>query len=113
MNTLRVWGGGIFLPDVWYDTCDEVGILVYHDMAYVSKRMRHPAEEGVCAQNACVMVSGAGWGWRAQAQSGHSPSADNTQDGELRHQIRRLSHHPVPLRWLCRSAAYGGGGGPP
>ena len=33
MNTLRVWGGGIFLPDIWYDTCDELGILVYHDMA--------------------------------------------------------------------------------
>ena len=41
MNTLRVWGGGIFLPNVWYDTCDEVGILVYHDM-----------QVGVCV---CVM----------------------------------------------------------
>lgn len=32
MNTLRVWGGGIFLPPAWYDACDELGILVYHDM---------------------------------------------------------------------------------
>ena len=32
MNTLRVWGGGMFLPDAWYDTCDELGVLVYHDM---------------------------------------------------------------------------------
>lgn len=32
MNTLRVWGGGMFLPDAWYDACDELGILVYHDM---------------------------------------------------------------------------------
>lgn len=30
MNTLRVWGGGIFLPDAWYDACDELGIIVYH-----------------------------------------------------------------------------------
>ena len=26
-------GGGVFLPDAWYDACDEVGIMVYHDMA--------------------------------------------------------------------------------
>ena len=34
MNTLRVWGGGIFLPRVWYEACDELGIMVYHDMQY-------------------------------------------------------------------------------
>eukprot|EP00730_Choanoeca_flexa_P008569 TRINITY_DN12506_c0_g2_i18.p1 TRINITY_DN12506_c0_g2~~TRINITY_DN12506_c0_g2_i18.p1 ORF type:complete len:975 (+),score=156.28 TRINITY_DN12506_c0_g2_i18:81-2927(+) len=34
MNTLRVWGGGIFYPQVWYDACDELGIMIYHDMAY-------------------------------------------------------------------------------
>ena len=34
MNTLRVWGGGMFLPHAWYDACDEYGVLVYHDMQY-------------------------------------------------------------------------------
>ena len=34
MNTLRVWGGGIFLPRAWYEACDELGIMVYHDMQY-------------------------------------------------------------------------------
>lgn len=83
LNTLRIWGGGIslketsfnfslfnatlifmyiFLYDIFYDTCDKLGILVYHDMMY--------------------------------AQEGHSPTDTPTQDAELRHQVRRLSHHP-------------------
>uniref|UniRef100_A0A7S0IZA9 beta-mannosidase n=1 Tax=Calcidiscus leptoporus TaxID=127549 RepID=A0A7S0IZA9_9EUKA len=33
-NTLRVWGGGMFLPDAWYDAADELGLMVYHDMQY-------------------------------------------------------------------------------
>jgi hypothetical protein len=36
MNTLRVWGGGIFLPKIWYDICDEYGILVIQDQMYVT-----------------------------------------------------------------------------
>lgn len=34
MNVLRVWGGGIFLPRAWYEACDELGVMVYHDMQY-------------------------------------------------------------------------------
>ena len=30
----RVWGGGMFLPDAFYDACDGMGLLVYHDMQY-------------------------------------------------------------------------------
>lgn len=37
MNTLRVWGGGMFLPEAWYDACDEMGVLVYHDMQYAQQ----------------------------------------------------------------------------
>ncbi len=37
MNILRVWGGGVFLPDVWYDSCDEQGVLVYHDMQFAQQ----------------------------------------------------------------------------
>eukprot|EP00698_Gefionella_okellyi_P004282 TRINITY_DN13971_c0_g1_i1.p1 TRINITY_DN13971_c0_g1~~TRINITY_DN13971_c0_g1_i1.p1 ORF type:complete len:1022 (-),score=216.49 TRINITY_DN13971_c0_g1_i1:104-3169(-) len=34
MNTLRVWGGGIFYYDAFYDACDEMGLMLYHDMMY-------------------------------------------------------------------------------
>jgi beta-mannosidase len=31
MNTLRVWGGGTYLPPLFYDLCDELGIMLMHD----------------------------------------------------------------------------------
>jgi beta-mannosidase len=34
MNTLRVWGGGIFQPPAFYDACDKLGVIIYHDMQY-------------------------------------------------------------------------------
>ena len=34
MNMLRLWGGGIFEDDVFYETCDRHGILVWHDMQF-------------------------------------------------------------------------------
>ena len=33
-NTLRVWGGGIYEKDIFYDLCDKYGIMIYQDMMF-------------------------------------------------------------------------------
>lgn len=86
MNMIRVWGGGIYEPDIFYDICDELGILVWQDFMYscalypgdsifmhnaeveareqVSRLRNHPCLAIWCGNNE-VKNGWEDWGWQA------------------------------------------------
>ena len=69
-NFLRVWGGGVYESDEFYDLCDEKGIMVWQDFIFACGK--YPATDEAFL-------------------------ADVTQ--EARHQVRRLAHHPSLIAW--------------
>jgi beta-mannosidase len=69
MNMLRVWGGGIYEDDRFYDLCDELGILVWQDFMF-----------------ACSMYPG-------------DPAFLDNVRKEAVENVRRLRNHPSLALW--------------
>lgn len=68
-NTIRVWGGGYFQDDSFYDACDRLGLLVWQDLLF-----------------ACAVYELTD----AFAESIAAETRDN---------VRRLRHHPSIALW--------------
>lgn len=64
-NAIRIWGGGYYENDDFYDICDELGILVWQDFMFACAS--YPAELAAFRENV---------------------------EKEAIHAVKRLAHHP-------------------
>ncbi|XP_014285287.1 beta-mannosidase [Halyomorpha halys] len=68
-NMIRVWGGGIYESDLFYETCDRLGIMVWQDMLFACSM--YPTYDEYISS---VKV-------------------------EIEQQVQRLQHHPSLAVW--------------
>ncbi len=54
MNMLRVWGGGIYELDAFYDACDERGVLVWQDCCFACGV--YPVEDPLFQQSVAAEI---------------------------------------------------------
>ena len=69
-NTLRIWGGGIYEKDEFYELCDENGIMIWQDLMF-----------------ACSDIPDDDLEWTRKLT------------GEFEYQVKRLRNHPCIIHW--------------
>lgn len=111
INMIRVWGGGLYEEDIFYDLCDRYGIMVWQDfmfagalypgdpaflenvaeeVRYQVKRLRHHPSIVLWCGNNEIEEAWHNWGW--QKQLGYS-AADSAR---LWNDYRKLFHQIIP-----------------
>ncbi len=101
-NTIRVWGGGAYPSDAFFDICDELGLLVWQDFMFACAYydLTEHFEESIIAEavdnirrirhHACLALL---CGNNEMEGFHYNPIAEKFRTGQVDRRLHRPSHH--------------------